>query len=249
MEAALTAASRGHTVTLWDKADSLGGQLKIAIIPPYKEGFANLIEYFEGQLKRVGIKVELGRKATLSSIISSDPEVVILATGSTPMRPDIKGINMEKVVTAEEALKDGAKTGEKAIILGGGLLGCETAEFLVNKGKKVIIVEVLNEIAGDESIFLKWPLLDSLEKKGVEILAGVKNEEIVDEGLVLTDSEGRRRTVKADSIVVAVGATPDGHLFAAVKDNFPEVYAIGDCVRPGRIWDAIHEGYALGLNI
>jgi 2,4-dienoyl-CoA reductase-like NADH-dependent reductase (Old Yellow Enzyme family)/thioredoxin reductase len=249
MEAALTAASRGHTVTLWEKSHRLGGQLNMAILPPYKEGFASLIEYFERQFKRVGIKVEMGRKATVPSIISSDPEVVILATGSSPLRPKIKGINREKVVTAEEVLKDDAKTGEKAIILGGGLLGCEIAEFLVDKGKKVIIVELLNEIASDASIFLKWPLLDSLERKGVEILMGVKDEEIVDEGLALTDSEGRRRTLKADTIVIAVGGTPDGHLFGAVKNKFPEVYAIGDCVKPGKIWDAIHDGYALGQNI
>ena len=249
MEAALTAASRGHTVTLWDQAPTLGGQLKIAILPPHKEGFVSLIDYFERQLKMVGIKVELGRKATWSSMVSVDPEVVILATGSTPVRPKIKGIHREKIVTAEEVLKDKAVTGENVVIVGGGLLGCEIAEFLLDRGKKVVIVEVLNDIASDASIFLKWPLLDSLERKGVKILTGVKDEEIVDEGLALTDSEGRRRTLKADTVVIAVGGTPDGHLFGAVKNKFPEVYAIGDCVKPGRIWDAIHDGYALGQNI
>jgi len=249
MEAALTAASRGHTVMLWDQGDRLGGQLNMAILPPHKEGFVSLMDYFQRQLKRAGIKVELGRKATLSSMISVDAEVVILATGSTPSRPKIKGIHKGKVVIAEEVLKDKAVTGEKAIILGGGLLGCEMAEFLLDKGKKVVIVEVLNEIASEASIFLKWPLLDSLKKKGAEILIGVKDEEIVDEGLALTDSEGRRRTLVADTIVIAVGGTPDKHLFGAVKNKFPEVYAIGDCVKPGRIWDAIHAGYALGQNI
>jgi 2,4-dienoyl-CoA reductase-like NADH-dependent reductase (Old Yellow Enzyme family) len=170
MEAALTAASRGHTVTLWDQAPTLGGQLKIAILPPHKEGFVSLIDYFERQLKMVGIKVELGRKATWSSMVSVDPEVVILATGSTPVRPKIKGIHREKIVTAEEVLKDKAVTGENVVIVGGGLLGCEIAEFLLDRGKKVVIVEVLNDIASDASIFLKWPLLDSLERKGVKIL-------------------------------------------------------------------------------
>jgi 2-enoate reductase len=86
-------------------------------------------------------------------------------------------------------------------------------------------------------------------EKRRENIDQVKDEEIVDEGLALTDSEGRRRTLKADTVVIAVGGTPDGHLFGAVKNKFPEVYAIGDCVKPGRIWDAIHDGYALGQNI
>jgi 2,4-dienoyl-CoA reductase-like NADH-dependent reductase (Old Yellow Enzyme family)/thioredoxin reductase len=249
MEAGFKAASRGHRVTLWDQADRLGGKLNTAILPPHKEGFANLIDYFERKLKRVGVKVELARKATLPSIVSVDPEVLILATGSTHLQANIKGTNKEKVVMAEELLKDKAATGQKVIILGGGLLGCEIAEFLLDQGKKVVIVEVLNEIASDASLFLKWPLLDSLEKKGLGILVGVKDEEILDEGLALTDSEGRRRILKADKIVIAAGGRPNGHLFGAVKDKFPEVYAIGDCVKPGRIWDAIHEGAAIGLAV
>ena len=220
------------------------------MIPPYKERLESLIEYFEGELQRAGVKVELGKKATRSSIFSLDPDAVILATGSGPLRPRIKGIERGRVVDAQEALKSEGKPGGKTIVLGGGLLGCEIGEFLAGKGEKVVIVEVLDEIAKEAPVSLRWPLLDSLEKEErLEMLTGVKDEEIVDGGLALTDSEGRRRTIRADRIVTAVGARPDENLAKAIQNQFPEVYTVGDCVKPGRIWDATHEGYALGMNI
>ena len=120
---------------------------------------------------------------------------------------------------------------------------------MADQGKRVVVVEILDDIARDASLFLRWPLLESLRNKKVEIMTGVKNEEVINEGLALTDQEGKSVVVGADTIVVAVGAKREESPHEAPSDRVAQIYAVGDCVHPGKIWDAIHSGAAIGLRI
>ena len=249
MEVAFVAALRGHEVTLWEKSERLGGQLKAAIRLPHKEELSNLLAYFERELERLGVHVELAKESDSDSITRSKADVLVWATGSSPFYPNIPGLDKRKAILAPELLKAEEETGKNVIILGGGLLGCEVAEMLADQGKRVVVVEILDDIARDASLFVRWPLLESLRNKKVEIMTGVKNEEVINEGLALTDQEGKRVLVGADTIVVAVGAKREESPHEVPADRVAQIYAVGDCVHPGKIWDAIHSGAAIGLRI
>ena len=139
MEAARVAVLRGHQVTLWEKENRLGGQLLQAAVLPYKDRIAVFNQYLQTQLMRLGVHVQTGKEATLEAIRDFDPDAVVLATGIKPKVPNIPGINMKHVIYAEEVLGSRIETGDKVVVMGGELVGCETAEFLAEKGKKVTV--------------------------------------------------------------------------------------------------------------
>ena len=248
MEAAIVAALRGHEVTIMEKQPQLGGKLILAAIPPYKNEIQLFTDYLIARIKKSGIKVELEKEADLYSVKKFKPDVVILATGSTPLVPKIQGINNKKVVFAEDVLA-GKETGPRVVIIGGGLVGCETGEFLVEKGKTVTIIEMLNEIAVGVGISFKIGLINRLAAGGVTMLTGAKCREINEKYVLVTTNEGKEQTITADSMVLAVGAQPDIKLLKDIKDLAPEIHLIGDCVKPRRIINAIGEGHRIGLSI
>ena len=137
----------------------------------------------------------------------------------------------------------------EVVIIGGGLVGCETAEFLVESGKKVTIIEILPEMATDVGPLHRGLLLDRLNIKKVTMLTGVRDEEVIDKGLLITTKESEKRTIKADTIVLATGARPNTELSKALKDKGYETHLIGDCIEPRRILDAIHDGFAVSRTI
>ncbi len=249
MEAARVASLRGHNVTLWEKSERLGGQVNLAVVPPCKQELANVIRYLTGQLNKSGITVELGMEATLASIIRYEPDAVIVATGSIPIMPDVLGVSTTKLVTAHQVLASSVVTGQKVVIIGGGTVGCETADYLATLGRQVSIVEILETIAADASLKTRPFLVARLEKQGVQMFSKVSHEERTDEGLNIIDGEGKHVTLEADSIVCACGTKPDNELFRELEGKVPELYAIGDCVQPRKILDAIHEGAAVGQKI
>ena len=120
------------------------------------------------------------------------------------------------------------------------------AEFLVKRGRKVTIVESSDKIGGDMVVILAERLLQWLKKKGVTMLSGVRYEEITDRGLTITDKDGKRQTIEADSILTALPLAPNRELYETVRQRFPEVYTIGDCREPHRIIHAIHDGSRIG---
>lgn len=249
LEAARVAALRGHSVTLFDKAVSLGGQLIAASLPPHKGVLAELISYLTTQVNRLGIKVELGREATPEVILKARPNAVVVASGVTPIVPELPGVEMAKVVDAMDVLTGKAKVGAKVVIIGGDLVGCETAEFLADKGKKVTVCRRGPEMATGISVALRRILLKNLNDLGVTLLPGVKYEEITSKGLVLTIKEGERRTIEAESVVLAAGSQPNRKLFDELKAKVPEIHIAGDCVEPRGIFEAIAEGFRAGQAI
>ena len=249
MEAARVAALRGHEVTLWEKESRLGGQLIQAAIPPHKDRIGSLTEYLQTQLQKLKIKIELGKQATAAMIEEFEPEVLVLATGVRPLVPEIPGQDKARVVQAREVLEAEVEVGNKVVVIGGELVGCETAEFLAEKGKKVTVTRRGAEMALRVGPTLRDFFLDRLWQKGVALLTEIRYNEVTPEGLVVMTKEGERKTIKADTIVLAAGAIPDRMLYQEVKGKVSETYLAGDCVEPRRIREAIADGYRIGLEI
>jgi len=249
MQAAIVAARRGHKVTLFEKDARLGGQLNIAALPPHKGDIFHWIDYLVNELKRSGVQVRVNTDASGEMVNKEKPEAVVIATGGTPLIPDIPGVNKSNVVTARDVLTGRKKTGQNVVIIGGGMVGCETGRYLAEGGKKVTIIEVLGRMASDMFPMVRKRLMDGLRSKNVALLVSTKCEEITEDGVRVTTAEGREETIAADTVVIAVGYKANDELFKALQDSVAEIYCIGDSSRPRRILDAVSEGYLTGLTL
>lgn len=248
MEAAWVAAERGHQVTLYEKTGQLGGQFILAAIPPNREDIAVFTKFQVRQIKETGVKVVTGQEVSPELIRAEEPEVVVVATGSTQLRPSISGIDGENVVDAREVLREKVTTKDTVIVAGGGMIGCEVAEYLAEKGKKVNIVEMLSEVALDMPRSERYLLLARLEKLGVKIFANRKILKITHQGVVVKREE-RKENIIGETVVLAMGSEPDRRLARVLKGLVPEVYAVGDCVEARKGLEAIYEGAKVGCQI
>ncbi len=248
MEAARVAALRGHKVILFDVGEEIGGQLILASKPPFKDTIETFRRYLVGQVVKLGIELRLHERFTLDLLDELKPDVVILATGVKPFVPQIPGIQSRKVLQASQVLV-GAKTGERVVVIGGELVGCETALYLVEQGKKVTIMRRGPEFATKVHQFIREPLLGRLKFKGVSMLAGVKYEEITGAGLVIRTGAGERKMVEADTVVLAAGAVPNTELLSTLQGKVAQLIPVGDCVEPRGIREAMEEGYKAALML
>jgi len=247
MEAARLAALRGHHVTLYEKQEKLGGQLLQAIVPPHKDNLVGFIDYMRAQMVKRDVNIKLGFEVTAGLIAEARPDTVVLATGVTTAMPRISGIDSANVVTAKDVL-NGAEVGDTVAIVGGGLVGCETAEYLAQQGKKVTIVEMLDEVAGRMPLALRNLLLARLADKGVVVLTGIQCREVTGGGLVIITKEKKEKTIAADNVVLASGDRPNRALLENLESTIP-IYPIGDCVEPRGIAEAVAEGFGVGLAL
>jgi len=249
MEAARTAAIRGHKVVLWEKKEKLGGQLLLAAVAPHKEVIDRLNKYMAVQLKKAGVQVLLEHEATAASIKATKPEVIVLATGSTPFIPDIPNVRRDNVVLALDVLAGRQGVGNRVVVIGGELVACETADYLAQQGKIVTILRRGPSMAANLNPRARDNLLARLTRNGVTMLTGVRYEEITDRGLVITDKEGKRQNIEADTIVLATGAIQNIELATQLEGQDITLHLIGDCVTPGTIINAIRDGARVGREI
>ncbi|MBN2098092.1 MAG: FAD-dependent oxidoreductase [Dehalococcoidia bacterium] len=248
MEAARVAALRGHQVTLYDKQDKLGGQLLEAVIPPHKDNMKPFLDYLTRQMAKRGVDVNLGVEADQQLIAETKPDAAVLATGVTTSVPHIKGINGVGVLTAKEVL-NGAKVGDTVVVIGGGLVGCETAEYLAMQQRSVTIIEMLDEVAGIMPLALRKMLLARMASMRVAVLTGVQCREFTKDSLRIATKEGEKKTVAFETVVIAAGGKPDQTLMRGLRRAVPDVYCAGDCVEPRGIAEAMADGYRIGLDI
>lgn len=259
MEAALVASKRGHRVTLVEKNEQLGGQLNYAYVPPDRGEIKKLLDYYIVQLKKSAVKVLTNTALTMQLLEEIQPDEIIVATGSVPAVPGIVqgGSN---VFTAHEVLANKPDSiGKKVLVAGGGLVGCETAEYLAEFCDQVILVEMMDEIAKDAAKEDKVFLELKLEKLGVSVYTSTKIVSVKGREVYLEDQNGQK-SVEVDSLVVALGAKPN-HLEIAgsclslddkeiqVNDKKVKVHYAGDCKAPRKIIQAIAEGYEVAVNI
>ena len=251
MEAAWTLKKRGHKVTLWEKENRLGGQLRYAVVPPHKEEINNILRWLSYQIDKNGVETHLGQEVTADSLNQNEVDVVILATGSIPLGfAGLQGDGAQLVFTAIEVLRrDDLELGNQVILIGGGRVGCETAEYLSARGKKVTILEKLDKIAWDIEPQTRKLMLIDLEKQGVHYHCQSEVIKIQEGEVIFRDKEGREKRLGADSIVIAVGSRANERLQQEIQNQGKKVYTIGDCQKPSDIANAIHTGARIGRVI
>ncbi len=251
MEAARVAGLRGHDVVLHERCNELGGgQLKSASVPPHKDVLRRIVDYYASCFKNSGnVKVSLGSEIRAEDVIKGGADVVILATGAEGFIPDASAVKRDNVMTAHQLLSGPRVIGGAVIVVGGGSVGCEVANFLAQQGKKVTVVEMLEAVATDIHSMVRVALLEELNKHGVKILTGVRFEALTEDGVAAVKGESRKVRLKADTVVFAVGARARDQLAKDLEGKVHELRIIGDAKQPRRIRDAISEGYITGYDI
>ncbi len=249
MNTAIVAAERGHQVTLWEKSNALGGLLNLAVVPPEKDELKNFIEFLGHRIKQLNVEVIMGREAFAEAVTEFGADAVVIATGSIPHVPEIKGMEKKKVVQFKDVLADSVKVGKKVVVIGGGFVGCEVAEFLAKRGKEVTIVEVLPRLANEFIVYYADYLREKLDEAGVKYFISVKDEEITEKGVNIIDNDGKQVFLDADDVIISTGSIPDKALAEALKGKVSELYEVGDCVKANRIYEAMSDGARVGMTI
>ena len=277
MEAARVGALRGHKVVLYEKGKRLGGQLRLAAIPPGRGEFLTFGDYLETQLKKLNVAVHLGVEASLLQVEAEKPDALVLATGAGALIPPLKGIEGPNVRLAWDVLTGKVDTGKEVIIIGGGAVGLETALFLAHKGaldaeilyflmfkqaekfetlqsllyrgvKKISVLEMLKKPGQDIGTSTRWTILQDVSRMGIKTLTRTQAKEITREG-VIAERDGKDFFIKGDTVVIAAGARSDNRLYEELKGRVAEVHLIGDAKSPRKVLEAVAEGFEAGRSI
>jgi 2-enoate reductase len=252
LEAARVASLRGHQVVLYEKANSLGGHLLEASVPDFKKDLARLLDWYKKELEDLNLEIKTGFEVSAAVVKKENPEVTILAAGSIPIVPDIPGVEKEMVFTAIDLLRGKKKAGEKVLVLGGGLIGCETALWLARQGKKVTIVELLHDLltAGIPVQHMnRLMLLDMLKFCKVNVFTNTSLSEVTQEGAIVMDRDFGRRNLPADTIVIAAGLKPEQELYRALQGQTPNLFLIGDSRKAQNIMNSVWDAYEVARMI
>ncbi len=278
MKAAITAANRGHHVTLFEKKGYLGGQLNLAAVPPGREEFWAAIEDMETQLEWEDVEIRMDTEVTSDMLLKEGFDAIVIATGAKPLVPNIPGIDLPLVVMAWDLLEGKADVeGKKIVVIGGGAVGAETAMYiaslgtisgemlrflLLNRGedwetlkrlstqgiKEVTVVEMMERVCRDVGISTRWTLLQDMENLGIKSL---RNSVVtrIEEGAVWVKTGDDEERLPADTVVIAAGSCPVAELYEELKNSGKEVHLIGDAREARKAYDAIKEGLEVGLKI
>jgi NADPH-dependent 2,4-dienoyl-CoA reductase/sulfur reductase-like enzyme len=251
LAAAEVLASRGFKTVVFERSRSAGGQLKLARVPPKKDKINWYIQDMEGAARRKGVKIYFDTEATVAALEAINPYAVIVAAGAKPIIPDIPGVRRENVYSINAILEGEVKLeGKTVAIIGSGLTGLETAEKLAEDGNRRLVVEMLDEI-GQGSYFQNLDdLLRRLKVHRPELLPSHKLVEIHEGEIVLENVKSCLRTTRqVDAVVLAVGLKSDDLQVRELKACFPLVLVIGDARQPGRIYNAVRDGFDTAWNL
>ena len=251
LQAAITAARRGHKVILCEKSDALGGILKGEQAIPFKYEMYELGNTLGRLAQKEGVEIRLNAEVTKEYVESENVDALIIAVGSSPLVPSIPGLNGENVIVVNNYYleKDKVKDAEEIVVLGGGLAGCETAIHLAQEGKKVHLVEMRSELAPDANIRHRPILLDEIEKQGIEVHTEFKGLKVSADGVVCLDKDGKKVSVPGTHVICALGQKANRNVVNELIDCAPYVSQIGDCVRPSTITTAVYQGHHAALDI
>ena len=246
MIAAKTLAERGVKVTLIDRQSELGGTVNLAKKPPLKERMEWIADYYKVEFEKLGVEVKLGMEATAENIAEMNPDAVLVATGSKSIIPrSIPGIDGKNVYTIEEVLTGNAGLIDKKIlIVGAGVTGLETAEYLCHEGNTVVLADMLEKVAPNANHTNVADVCGRLKKYGAQFMMAHALKEIRETGVVLERlSDKEAVTVDADAVVLSLGFRPDNGLVEELKAKGIPAQAIGNAIKDGTIAPAARSGY------
>ena len=248
MQAAIAAAECGHHVKVYDSDRWAGGQYRIASIPPGKGEIASFLCWQVNELKKLNVPVILNTTVTREMVLAEKPDVVIAATGVTPIVPKkIPGVENANVVLGQDVLTGAANTGDRCVVVGGGLVGVEVANHLASLLKDVTVVEMREGIAMDESPAPRKDLLRDLANNGAKAYTETSVQEITDHSVIVSGRHNEE--IPADSVVLAIGRVSNTALADALAAEGVDVRVIGDAKQPALAGAAIREGYLLGRHL
>ena len=245
MQAAITASERGHRVTLVESGPALGGILRFTETDTIKQDLRRFTEYLIRKTKRSAAEVLLNTTPTDDLIEKINPSHIIVATGSSPIVPGIKGI--ENARFAGDVYNDpGFEPGKRIVIIGGGPVGVETGLHLMNLGKSVTVLELADDFARDSTG--RDGIIDAIERTGMVVETSAKTLEIT-ESSVIYEKDGQMNTLPADTVLYSVGMRPDERTYFELYDKAPFVTHVGDARRPGKVDGAINGGFFAALAV
>ena len=242
MEAAIIAARRGHEVVLYEKDSKLGGALNFAKTVSFKNDLYNLVLAMEAELKRLPVRIVMNTALTPELAEMEHADVLISALGADPIRPPFPGIDGKNVLMAGE-VDSGAPVGDEVVIIGGGLVGVETALDLAKRGKKATIVEMLPTIANDANFRYARTYRWEMEKEKIAVYTSTKCSSITEDGVHALDKDGKEIFIPAQTVVISCGMRSRIPESEALRYCAPVFIPIGTVVKPGVIKDAIRAGY------
>ncbi len=245
MEAARVLALRGHDVTIYEEKDKKGGLLHEAAAPEFKADIRPFMQYQITALEKLGVPV-VQKKATAADLEGYD--AVVCATGSLPIIPHIPGVEKPIAVDCLSAINGAKPVGKKVVVIGGGLVGTETALDLAENGHSVTLVEMLPKIMKDVAVTDFLAYSERIAKTDMRILTETRLEEVLDNGARVSAKKGEE-TIEADTVILALGLKAEQGLYNELAAAGKEVYLVGDAVKAGKIFDAIHTAYRVGLRI
>ena len=248
MEAAITAAERGHDVTLAEKADQLGGNLHPAGAARFKKEYREFAEVLARRTERAGVKVLLNTEVTPEFVRETDPDALFVAIGSKELRPPIPGLDSDKVVMAIDAELHPEKLGKRVVIMGGGLVGAEGAISWAEEGHDVTVVEMKPALATESTHFYRDGLLVRVYESA-KVMCSTTVLAVTEEGVLVRKEDGTEETLACDTVVCALGFAPDYRAVDALADLVDENYIIGDCVKAGKVINAMQDAYYAAIRV
>ncbi len=251
MEAALKAESQGHEVILVEKNSRLGGMLHVAAREiPFKQDLKRFTEYMIRMVEQKSILVMLNTEATPELIEKISPDTVICAVGAEPVIPNIPGLDRKEVIKVTDLDRPDLRFGDKIVVIGGGLLGCEEALSLAMEGKDATVLEMMDDVAKDSDILHKKAMMLEYGKRKdrLHVVTGVRCTLVDDDGVHVTDGNGNETVYKADSVILATGMKAKIGEVEKLRTMDAEFIPVGDCVKAGQVRQAICGGYFAGRN-
>ena len=248
--AAYTAARRGHQVILCEAGDRCGGLLIGESALPPKYEMYQLGETYELLARKAGVEIRLNTRVGADYVKKESPDALIVAAGSSPAVPPIPGLReSRKMVVAEDYHLKANEIGQKVIILGGGLVGCELAAVLGDLGKEVHVVEMRDTLCPDANVRYRPLLMKKLEETGIHIHTSSPCQSVNDNGIVCKDANGDEFQIHGDSIICALGLKAKKDVVEELRGLTPQFASIGNCVKPNTITYAVYQGYHAALDI
>ncbi|MFZ6015796.1 MAG: FAD-dependent oxidoreductase [Patescibacteria group bacterium] len=248
MAAAKTAAERGHKVTLYEAKSELGGQLHAAAMAPHREDWELLRKSLIRDLKKLKVDIVLNTECSIEEARKGEYDAAIVAIGSSAKQPNLPGLKNIKTVIAREIFEGKAKPEGHCVIIGGGCMGAQTAEYLADKGHKVTLIELTENIALEAPVDERYLLLERLKEKGVKLMPQTKVLKLQKDGALVHTQDGKR-VITGDTIVICLGSTPNDGFSYKLKFLIDSVQVIGDAKDPRRVTDAVAEGALAALEI